>query len=319
MKRIIVNTAVPVRLSDYLPGVFPMLGGSGKIFRLAKEKKIKLNGARCEGNTKLAQGDELCLYLPDELLRSPEGGPAFLAARPQLTVIYEDNQLLLVDKPAGLPVTDETEQLSDTLLNRALLYLYGRGEYNPNSGGFVPCLCHRLDTGTSGLLILAKTSKCESAVLAAIKKRAISKKYCCVTFGRPKKSEAILSGYLYKDAAKGIVHVLDNPRSGAVEIVTAYRQLAVSGRLSLLEVTLVTGRTHQIRVHLASIGCPILGDSKYGSNTANREFKTKYQLLCAMELTFPACNSGPLAAVSGKCFRTEKPWYFAQVLDGTLK
>lgn len=318
MQSLIVSTPAPVRLCDYLPGVCPLLGGSGKVFRLAKEKKIKLNGAKCEGGTKIKSGDELTLFLPDELLRRPEGGPLFLSARPSLAVVYEDSQLLIVDKPAGLPVMDEAEQLADTLINRALLYLYGKKEYQLGKG-YTPALCHRLDTGTSGLVILAKTSKAETAVLAAIKKRSIAKTYYCVTFGRPQPAEATLRGYLYKNAAKGVVQVLDAPRSGAVEIVTEYHQLAVSGRLALLEVNLITGRTHQIRAHLASIGCPIVGDSKYGNNAVNRELKAKYQLLCARKITFPACHEGPLAAVSGKAFTAEKPWYFEQVLDGTLK
>lgn len=318
MQRLTVNTAAPVRLSEYLPGVCPRLGGSGKIFRYAKEKKIKVNGAKCDGNTRLQNGDELTLYLPDELLTAPSGGPLFLSARPVLSVVYEDAQLLIVDKPAGLPVADEEEKLADTLLNRALLYLYGRGSWKPEKDP-TPRLCHRLDTGTSGLVMIAKTAKCETAVLAAIKKHTITKTYCCVTFGRPAQKEATLTGYLLKDAGKGIVKILDAPRSGAVEITTRYRQLATSGRLALLEVELVTGRTHQIRAHLASVGCPVLGDSKYGNNAANRELKTKYQLLCAEKLTFPRCTEGPLAAVSGKTFSAARPWYYDQLLDGTLQ
>ena len=109
MQRFIVSAPAPVRLCDYLPTICPLLGGSGKIFRLAKEKKIKVNGAKCEGGTKVKSGDELTLFVPDELLSRPEGGPLFLAARPALTVVYDDSQLLIVDKPAGLPVMDEAE------------------------------------------------------------------------------------------------------------------------------------------------------------------------------------------------------------------
>ena len=117
-----------------------------------------------------------------------------------------------------------------------------------------------------------------------------------------------------------IVRILDEPKSGAKEIITAYDTIAVSGRLALLRVELVTGRTHQIRAHLASIGCPILGDSKYGNNAANRELKLKYQALCAWELAFPKKISDPqFAALAGKVFRAPKPWYYQQVLDGTLK
>ena len=318
MQRLIVNTKAPVRLADYLPGVCPRLGGSGKVFRYAKDKKIKVNGKKCDGNTRLQQGDELTLFLPDELIAAPTDGPLFLSARPNLTVVYQDPQLLIVDKPAGLPVMDEAGQLPDTLINRALLYLYGRGEYLPGKDP-EPRLCHRLDTGTSGLVMIARTARCEQAVQNALKKHAITKRYCCVTFGRPKQPEATLHGYLLKDSAKGVVKILSQPRSGAVEITTRYRQIAHSGRLALLEVELVTGRTHQIRAHLASIGCPILGDSKYGNNQANRELKVKYQLLSAQMLQFPVCKEGPLSAVSQKTFTAPKPWFYEQILNQTLK
>lgn len=131
---------------------------------------------------------------------------------------------------------------------------------------------------------------------------------------------ATLHSFLTKDSVHGIVRILDEPKSGAKEIITAYDTIAVSGRLALLRVELVTGRTHQIRAHLASIGCPILGDSKYGNNAANRELKLKYQALCAWELAFPKKISDPqFAALAGKVFRAPKPWYYQQVLDGTLK
>ena len=116
------------------------------------------------------------------------------------------------------------------------------------------------------------------------------------------------------------MRVVNRPRPGAREIITAYETLAVSGRLALLQVELVTGRTHQIRAHLASIGCPILGDSKYGNHAANRELKLKYQALCAWELAFPAKISDPaFAGLAGKRFCAPKPWYCQQVLDGVLK
>ena len=187
-------------------------------------------------------------------------------------------------------------------------------------GGGFPHLCHRLDTGTSGLLLLAKNAEAETFLLDAIKKRLIRKSYLCVTFGRPQPPAATLTGYLRKDAEKGVVQVLSAPQPGAKEIITAYKTLAVSGRLALLQVELVPGRTHQIRAHLASIGCPILGDSKYGHNAANRELKLKYQALCAWELAFPKTIADErFAGLSGKVFHAPRPWYYAQVLDGTLR
>ncbi len=188
-----------------------------------------------------------------------------------------------MNKPAGLAVDGPED---DTLLNRALLYLNQQGEYKENDL-YTPALCHRLDTGTSGLVIIAKTPEAEQLFLEVIKNREVKKTYLCVTFGRPTPPDGTLGGYLLKDADRGIVKIVPDKQPGAKDVETQYETVAVSGRLALLKVRLITGRTHQIRAHMASIGCPILGDSKYGNNTANRELKLKYQALCAWELVLP--------------------------------
>ena len=230
-------------------------------------------------------------------------------------MVFDCPQILIVNKPAGLSVDGPDD---DTLLNRALLYLNQQGEYKENDL-YTPALCHRLDTGTSGLVIIAKTPEAEELFLAAIKNRDVQKTYLCVTFGRPVPPDATLGGYLLKDADRGIVKIVEDKQPGAKEVETQYETIAVSGRLALLKVKLITGRTHQIRAHMASIGCPILGDSKYGNNSANRELKLKYQALCAYELTMPRFTQPDFAFLSGKTFRAPKPWYYSQVLDGTLK
>ena len=221
---------------------------------------------------------------------------------------------------AGLPFSERLVDgpEDDTLLNRALLYLNKQGEYKENDL-YTPALCHRLDTGTSGLVIIAKTPEAEELFLSAIKNREVQKTYLCVTFGRPMPPDATLGGYLLKDADRGIVKIVEDKQPGAKEVETRYETIAVSGRLALLKVQLITGRTHQIRAHMASIGCPILGDSKYGNNSANRELKLKYQALCAWELTMPRFTQPDFAFLSGKTFHAPKPWYYQQILDGTLK
>ena len=151
----------------------------------------------------------------------------------------------------------------DTLLNRALLYLNQQGEYKENDL-YTPALCHRLDTGTSGLVIIAKTPEAEELFLAAIKSREVKKTYLCVTFGRPMPPDATLGGYLLKDADRGIVKIVEDKQPGARDVETRYETIAVSGRLALLKVQLITGRTHQIRVHMASIHHPVAGDPVYG-------------------------------------------------------
>lgn len=314
MREISVTCLVPVRLDKFLTQQFPVLG-PGRLNKALRENKIKLNGKKQPLSTRVQNGDTIRLFLTDEQLGlAAPSGPAFLqAARAPAEVVYEDAALLIANKPAGIPV----EGGGDTLLVRAERYLYEQGRYEPASA---PRLCHRLDTGTSGLVLLAKTDAAEAFLTDAIRQRHIGKRYLCVTFGRPVPPAATLRGYLRKDAASGTVRVLDHPAKDAREIITRYETLSVSGRLALLKVDLVTGRTHQIRAHLASIGCPILGDSKYGNNAANRELKLKYQALCAWELAMPAeIDDERFSYLAGKVFHAPRPWYYQQVLDGTLK
>lgn len=302
MKEIRVNSLLPVRLDKYLMQQFPALG-PGRLNKALRENKIKLNGKKQPLSTRVQNGDIIKLYLLDEQL---EAQPL-----PDAVFVYEDDRLLVVNKPAGIAVDGPEE---DTLLTRVRSTLQRKGR--PAHA----VLCHRLDTGTSGLVLLAKTPQAEVFLTQAIKERQITKHYLCVTFGRPQPPDALLRDYLLKDAERGLVRIVHTPADGAREVITGYETLAVSGRLALLKVELVTGRTHQIRAHLASIGCPILGDSKYGNNAANRELKFKYQALCARELAFPAqISDKDFSYLAGKRFYAEKPWYCRQVLDGTLK
>lgn len=313
-----VTAQAPVRLDKYLLQQFPQLG-LGRLNKALRENKIKLNGKKQPFATRIQEGDEIQLYFPAAWLSPGElyEGLAFMAARCAAAPVYEDAHILLVQKPAGLPVQAPSGQ--DSLLARALRYLYEQGCYTPGQSNFEPCLCHRLDTGTSGLVLLAKTAIGEQLITGLIRERRLQKQYLCVTFGRPSPTQATLRAHLSKDSEKGVVRILPKALPGTKPIETRYETLAVSGRLALLQVDLITGRTHQIRAHLASIGCPILGDSKYGNHAANREMKLKYQALCAWKLQFPVCGQPELAGVSGRAFYAEEPWYYRQILDGTLK
>ena len=313
MKEIQVKSLLPVRLDKFLSEQFPVLG-IGRLNKALRENKIKLNGKKQPLSTRVQNGDVIRLYLTDDQLGLiPQKGPAFLSLRPA-QFLYETEDLIIANKPAGISVEGPE---ADTLINRACNTLYEAGHWNTANP---PRLCHRLDTGTSGLVLLAKTAAAETLLTEMIRQRLIRKRYLCVTFGRPEIPAATLHDYLIKDAEAGIVHVVNKPRPGAREIITSYETLAVSGRLALLRVELITGRTHQIRAHLASIGCPILGDSKYGNHAANRELKLKYQALCAWELAFPEKISDPaFGYLAGKSFHAPKPWYYQQILDGVLK
>ena len=283
MKILKVKCLAPTRLDNYLTQQFPALT-PGRLNKALRENKIKLNGKKQPLSTRVMAGDEIKLFILDDVLDADRRveGPAWKNARGPAQVVNQ------------------------------------QGEYKENDL-YTPALCHRLDTGTSGLVIVAKTPEAEELFLAAIKNREVKKTYLCVTFGRPTPPDATLGGYLLKDADRGIVKIVEDKQPGAREVETRYETIAVSGRLALLKVQLITGRTHQIRAHMASIGCPILGDSKYGNNTANRELKLKYQALCAWELTMPHFNQPDFAFLSGKTFHAPKPWYYNQVLDGTLK
>lgn len=302
MKELHVKSLLPVRLDKYLLDQFPALG-LGRLNKALRENKIKLNGKKQPLSTRVQNGDVIRLFLKDEQL---ENRPI-----PAAEFLYEDEDIIIANKPAGVEVDGPS---ADTLVKRVQRKL----EQEQKPGHAV--LCHRLDTGTSGLILLAKNKAAEQFLTAAIKARTIEKHYLCVTFGRPQPPTALMHDYLIKDAERGVVKVVGSPAGGAKEIITGYETLAVSGRLALLEVELVTGRTHQIRAHLAHIGCPILGDSKYGNNAANRELHFKYQALCAWELRFPEqIREERFAHLAGQVFHAEKPWYCSQIINGTLQ
>ena len=313
MQELKVKSLLPVRLDKYLQQQFPALG-LGRLNKALRENKIKLNGKKQPLSTRVQNGDTIRLFLTDEQLGlTAPAGPEFLSARAPADLVYETDDLLIANKPAGVPVDGDGP---DTLCNRVMRRLYEEGRL-PADG--YPRLCHRLDTGTSGLVMVAKTAGALAKMEELIRRRAVKKEYLCVTFGQPKPAAGTLGGYLQKDAARGIVRILPSPRPGAKPVETRYETVAVSGRLALLQVELITGRTHQIRAHMASIGCPILGDSKYGSQAANRELKLKYQALCAWQLTFPVMEEPEFAALSGRVIRAPLPWYAEQVKKQTLK
>lgn len=302
MRELHVKCLLPVRLDKYLMEQFPALG-IGRLNKALRENKIKLNGKKQPLSTRVQNGDIVRLFLNDDVLEK--------RALPAAMLVYEDDDILVVNKPAGVEVDGSAD---DTLLKRVCATLAGRG------GPSQAVLCHRLDAGTSGLVLLARNAAAEQFLTEAIRQRQIQKRYLCVTFGRPQPPAALLHDYLSKDAERGVVRILSAPAPGAKEILTGYETLAVSGRLALLQVDLITGRTHQIRAHLAHIGCPILGDSKYGNNAANRELHFKYQALCAWELRFPAqIEDARFSRLAGRVFHAEKPWYCRQLLDGTLR
>lgn len=295
------------RLDRFLAKAVPLLPASlaQKYIRL---KRIKLNGGRAQRDTRLNQGDVLQLYINDEFFDKPRQDNAFLTvAAPKLTIVYEDENLLLVDKRPGLAVhPHDGAEYGRTLIDHIQAYLYQKKEWNPRQeNSFTPALCNRIDRNTGGIVIAAKTAEALRIMNEKIKDREIDKRYLAIVEGTPKPQQGSLKGYLFKDAVKNRVFVTDTPQTGSKSCQTDYKTLASRNGLTLVECKLITGRTHQIRAQFAHAGHPLLGDGKYGK--LDKRFDRNYQALYSYKLTFQfTTDAGSLAYLDGKSFRVEK-------------
>lgn len=296
------------RADRFLTKAYPNLS-LPLICKLMRKKRIKLNGARTEPNVKLSEGDVFRFYLSDELLDTGgrEKTADFREVPPEIDVIYEDENILLCDKPVGMVVHEDNDNTSDTLINRIKCCLWKQGEYDPESEqSFVPALCNRIDRNTGGMVIAAKNAETLRIINEKIRLREIDKRYLCITVGQPKPPEGRIECFLLKDERKKQVAVYHKPVPGGKTAVTDYRTLETRGELSLVEIGLETGRTHQIRASFADLGCPLLGDGKYGRGDINRRYGETRQALYAYELTFDLpTDAGLLNYLRGRTFTVE--------------
>ena len=292
------------RLDKFLQKAFPSLPQS-MMYKAIRQKDIKLNRKRCEISTRLSEGDVLDIYLPDDALtpaKAKDDKPSFMRAGRALTVVYEDENILVADKPQGLLVHSDEQWQADTLIDRIQRYLYEKGEYDPeDEQSFAPALANRIDRNTAGLVIAAKNAASLRVLNEKIKTREIDKFYLTVVHGHIRPDSGTLKGYLEKNENQSRVYIVDNRDAGAKTILTKYNVLARRPGLSLLEVELLTGRTHQIRAHLASVGHPLLGDGKYGTNKQNKGGGQNRQVLCSYKLRFSFTgDSGILNYLNGR-------------------
>ncbi|MDY3282849.1 RluA family pseudouridine synthase [Dysosmobacter sp.] len=295
------------RLDRFVAKALPLLPPAllQKYIRL---KRIKVNGKGSARDVRLAEGDVLQLYINDEFFDQPTEENRFLSIfRPQLDIVYEDENLLLVNKRPGLVVhADETEKVN-TLINHIQAYLYQKKEWSPRQeNAFAPALCNRIDRNTGGIVIAAKNAETLRILNDKIRDHELRKSYLCVTVGRPRPAEGRVEGFLYKDEAKKQVTFYDRPIPGGKTAVTLYRTLETRGPLSLVECELLTGRTHQIRVSMARLGCPLLGDGKYGNGQVNRKYGETKQALYSYRLSFDfTTDGGALEYLRGRTFTVE--------------
>lgn len=273
------------------------------MYKYIRTKKIKVNRARTEQKYVLSEGDIVQLFIKDEFFDSPERDDSALAAiTPKLTVVYEDENIILVNKRPGVLVHEDDEGKDNTLIMHIKAYLYQKGEYDPeNEQSFAPALCNRIDRNTGGIVIGAKNAEALRVMNEKIKNDEISKFYYCAVHGKMPKKADTLTGFLLKDSDKNQVKIFDKQVKGSKNIITKYKVVSEKNGNSLLEIELVTGRTHQIRAHLSYIGHPLLGDGKYGVNKDDRAKGYKYQALYAYRLRFDFNDdSGALGYLRGK-------------------
>ena len=296
------------RLDKFLQKRFKTLPKS-LMYKYIRKKCIKVNGKKCDIQTMLKEGDVLTFYIKDEFFEASEQKSyEFMKAPKTFDIVYEDENIILIDKKPGIIVHPDKNYHFDSLVARVQHYLYDKGEYNPDEEkAFAPALVNRIDRNTGGIVIAAKNADSLRIFNAKMKTRELEKYYLCLLYGKPKRDSDTLHGYMTKNESKNKVTVFKNEVEGSKEIKTKYEILDFNGKFSLAEVELLTGRTHQIRVHMASIGHPILGDDVYSH--AKSGYKLQGQTLHAGVLGFIHPSTGEYMEL-----KAPLPGYFEKLL-----
>ncbi len=271
------------------------------IYKMLRKKNIKLNDNRAEGNEILSEGDSIKLFLSEAAIENFREEKTVKITKRNFDIIYEDKNILLCNKPVGVLVHSDIDHKSDTLNDSILYYLYSKGEYDTKDA-FTPSICNRLDRNTGGIITAGKNLAAVQELNRIFRERLADKYYTTIVKGVIKKEGIVEGRYIKKEG--NIASLSDNGGEGSY-VRTEYRPIADNGEYTLLEVKLDTGKSHQIRISMAHIGHPIIGDTKYGDSGVNKYFKDKYglknQLLHSSRIVFRA-KTGVLSYLDGKAF-----------------
>ena len=321
MKSIIVNQNEAGQRLDKLLGKYLNLAGKGFLYKMLRKKNITLNGKKCTGSEKLNQGDEIRLFLSDETMEKFSQVTVQQVGKVKLAIVYEDAHVLFINKPSGM-LSQKAKDRDESLVEYVTGYLLDTGALTREElRGFRPSVCNRLDRNTSGLVAAGKSLAGLQILSELFRDRSLRKYYLCVVAG-PVQEGQLIDGYLTRDEKNNQVTIHREPVAGSDRILTGYEPLCSREGFTLLRVHLITGKTHQIRAHLASVGHPIAGDYKYGDPAVNGQVKKLYgvrsQMLHSWKLVFPQVRE-PLAYLGGKSFEAPVPEEFGRMFPEAEK
>lgn len=294
------NQRIDRFLKKYLPDA-----SLSFIYKMLRKKNIKLNGSKAKPEDIIKENDTIQLYLSDETINKFMARPKEIIKAKDINIIYEDDNIVLINKPKGILSHGTGKNYENNVVDSLISYLYEKKEYNPRlEKTFTPSICNRLDRNTSGIIIGAKNFTALQLINEAIRDGQIKRYYKCIVKGNIEKGKE-LKGFLTKDEEKNEVQITQRMVEGSKEIHTIVNPIITNGQYSLIEIDLITGRTHQIRAHLSSIGHPIVGDIKYGSKQINEKFKREFnlrsQFLYAYKVEFKGLKDS-LEYLNGKGF-----------------
>ena len=297
------------RLDKFLTKSYPNLPKS-LLYKAIRKKDIKLNGKRCNESARLQTGDILTMYLKDDVFQQKPDQYDFLKAPDKLDILYQDENIMVLDKKPGLIVHPDINYHFDSLIARIHHHLYKSGEYDPHEKqSFTPSLVNRIDRNTGGIVLAAKNADSLRILNEKMRLREIRKFYQCIVCGKLSAKSGTLQGYLEKNQEQNRVYIYSKPGEQRKKIITKYKVLKENSGFSLLEVELLTGRTHQIRAHFASIGHPLAGDGKYGTNAVNKKIHMHYQALYSYKLQFDfQTDAGILNNLNGMEIESADIW-----------